>query len=391
MSVLSLVYGRVARLRRSWYEQRPHARRRLDRPVISVGNLVVGGSGKTPVVAAIARVLRDMGERPAVLSRGYARKKAADGVVVVSDGERVLEPVERSGDEPQMLARALPGTPILVSPDRYLAGRLAESRFGCTVHILDDGFQHLQLARTIDVLLVSPGDLAERVLPSGRLREGLDAARGADALLVSGTADDVGRVSSALNVATAFRVETRFDALRPLGEGEAPSAGWRTRPGGRRHCPARAVLPRPTRSGMERRRDSRISRSSLVHDEGSGEHQQRRAGGARQDRGDDGEGCGEGGAAGLVGRSSDAGRDRARRHVQVVAARPPAPSLWRGSRLRAFGAMARQGREVPTRAGADPFRCRLHPSAADDGGPRAAAAGSAAPCTSLTAFIVASR
>lgn len=223
MNPLSAVYGRVARLRRSWYEQRPHARRVLDRPVISVGNLVVGGSGKTPVVAAIARMLRDMGERPAVLTRGYARRSKADGVIVVSDGDRVLESVERSGDEPMMLAQSLPGTPVLVSPDRYVAGRLAESRFGCTVHILDDGFQHLQLARTIDVLLVSPGDLEERVLPSGRLREGLDAARGAHALLVSGTTDDVSRVSSALNVPTAFRVDARFGSLRPLGEGEAPA------------------------------------------------------------------------------------------------------------------------------------------------------------------------
>jgi tetraacyldisaccharide 4'-kinase len=234
LSVLSAVYGRVARLRRSWYEQRPHARRRLDRPVISVGNLVVGGSGKTPVVEAMARLLRDMDERPAILTRGYARRRSVDGgrlralrfgaqVVVVSDLERVLEPVERSGDEPQMLARALPGTPVLVSPDRYLAGRLAERRFGCTVHLLDDGFQHLQLARTIDVLLVSPADLEERVLPSGRLREGLDAARVADAVIVSGSSEDARRVSSALGVATAFRVETTFGALRPLGEGEAPA------------------------------------------------------------------------------------------------------------------------------------------------------------------------
>jgi tetraacyldisaccharide 4'-kinase len=224
LNPLSAVYGRVARLRRSWYEQRPHARRVLERPVVSVGNLVVGGSGKTPVVAAIARLLRDTGHRPAILTRGYARKQKADGVVVVSDPERVLEPVERAGDEPLMLAQALPGTPVLVSPDRYLAGRLAETRFGCTVHILDDGFQHLQLARTIDVLVVSPGDLSERVLPSGRLREGLDAAAGADAVLVSGTADDVGRVSLALKVPTAFRVESRFGSLRPLGNGEAPAA-----------------------------------------------------------------------------------------------------------------------------------------------------------------------
>jgi tetraacyldisaccharide 4'-kinase len=222
LSVLSAVYGRVARLRRSWYQQRPHARRRLDHPVISIGNLVVGGSGKTPVVDALARMLREMGERPAILSRGYARRRSEDGVVVVSDPERVLEPVERSGDEPLMLARALPGTPVLVSPDRYLAGRLAEQRFACTVLILDDGFQHLQLARTIDILLVAPADLDERVLPSGRLREGLDAARVADALVVSGTSDDAARVSSTLGVTTAFSVKPRFGALRSLGDGEAP-------------------------------------------------------------------------------------------------------------------------------------------------------------------------
>lgn len=224
--MLSAVYGRVARLRRSWYEQRPHARRRLARPVISVGNLVVGGSGKTPVVAALARLLREMGERPAVLSRGYGRRRGNDGVLVVSDGERVLEPVERSGDEPQLLARALTGTPILVSPDRYLAGTIAERRFGCTVLLLDDGFQHVQLERTVDLLLVSTADLGERVLPSGRLRENLDAARVADALLVPGSTEDVARVSSALGVAPGFRIETHFGDLRPLCDDEVtPSRG----------------------------------------------------------------------------------------------------------------------------------------------------------------------
>ena len=221
MNPLSVVYGRVARLRRSWYERHPHFRRRLDHSVISVGNLVVGGSGKTPVVAALARLLCEMGEKPAVLSRGYARRGAADGVVVVSDGERVLEPVERSGDEPQMLARALRGVPVLVSPDRYLAGRLAERRFLCTVLLLDDGFQHLQLARTTDVLIVAPADLTERVLPSGRLREGLDAARSADAVLVSGTSEDAARVSTAINVSPAFTLARRFAPLRPLRTGEA--------------------------------------------------------------------------------------------------------------------------------------------------------------------------
>ena len=226
MNPLSAVYGRVARLRRSWYERHPQHRRRLDRPVISIGNLVVGGSGKTPVVASLARLLREMGEKPAILSRGYARRKSANGVVVVSDGERVLEAVERSGDEPQMLARALPGTPVLVSPDRYLAGRLAERRFGSTVLLLDDGFQHLKLARTIDLLLASPGDLTEQVLPFGRLREGLDAARSADAVLVSGTREVAGRVAATLDVPHWFSVSHRFGPLRPLCDGElAPEPG----------------------------------------------------------------------------------------------------------------------------------------------------------------------
>jgi tetraacyldisaccharide 4'-kinase len=230
LNALSAVYGRVARLRRSWYERHPHARRRLDRPVISVGNLVVGGSGKTPVVAALARMLCEMGEKPAVLSRGYARRRPADGVVVVSDRERVIEPVERSGDEPQMLARALPGVPVLVSPDRYLAGRLAERRFNCTVLLLDDGFQHLQLARTIDLLLVSPSDLTEQILPSGRLREGLDAARSAHALLVTGTSQDAAHVSAAINVAPSFTLVSRFAPLRRLRADEAaPVAGNGTR------------------------------------------------------------------------------------------------------------------------------------------------------------------
>ena len=151
--------------------------------MISIGNLTVGGSGKTPLAAEIARLLLKMGERPSILSRGYARKIAADGVVVVSDGVRVLEGVERSGDEPQMLAQAVPRAAVLVSSSRYAAGRIAESRLGCTVHVLDDGFQHFELMRDVD-LLVAPEPSDTRTLPFGRLREPLDAANAADAMLV---------------------------------------------------------------------------------------------------------------------------------------------------------------------------------------------------------------
>jgi tetraacyldisaccharide 4'-kinase len=184
--------------------------RRLPHPVVSVGNLTVGGSGKTPVASLVARILLEHGERPAVLSRGYARREPVDGVTVVSDGHEVLETPARAGDEPWMLAKALPGVPVLVCEDRYLAGHLAHRRFAVTVSILDDGFQHLQLARDVDLLLVSPRDLDEAVLPSGRLREPLRAALAADAVLVAGSDSDVERVAASLGVDRAFALRSRL-------------------------------------------------------------------------------------------------------------------------------------------------------------------------------------
>jgi tetraacyldisaccharide 4'-kinase len=123
------------------------------------------------------------GERPAILSRGYRRRSPTEGVLVVSDSTHVIEPVERSGDEPQMLARALPGVPVLVAADRYLAGVLAERTFGVTVHLLDDGFQHFPLARDVDLVLLATEDLHDAPLPAGRLRERLEATSAASAII----------------------------------------------------------------------------------------------------------------------------------------------------------------------------------------------------------------
>ena len=217
------MYGRVAAVRRRWYE-RPGRRRRLSRPVISVGNLVVGGSGKTPTVAALAQMLLAEGERPAVLSRGYGRRRHDDRVIVVSDGERISASVQESGDEPQMLARMLTGVPVLVSPRRYDAGTVAE-RLGATVLLLDDGFQHLALARDIDLLIVSPEDLDEQVLPAGLLREPLAAARTADALLVPGTLEEARSVSATLGVPRAFVMQRQVEAPRAMIAGDAAPAG----------------------------------------------------------------------------------------------------------------------------------------------------------------------
>ncbi len=211
------MYGAAASWRRRWYARDASRVRRLARPVVSVGNLRAGGSGKTPVVAHLARLLSAQGERPAILSRGYGRRRSGGDVVVVSDGQQILADYQSSGDEPLMLARALPFVPIVVGADRFASGTLAERQLGATVHVLDDGFQHVALARDADLLLVDDSDLTERVLPVGRLREPVANAAVADALLVTAAEGvDVARIASAMGVATAFRVVRRLGPALPL-------------------------------------------------------------------------------------------------------------------------------------------------------------------------------
>ena len=216
--MLNELYAAVARRRRERYARRPDLRRRLRRPVISVGNLAVGGRGKTPVVAALARVLIAAGERPAILSRGYGRTQPDDGVVVVNAPDGIRADLARAGDEPLMLARQLPGVPILVAGDRYLAGWVAEQHFAVTVHVLDDGFQHLPLERDLDLVIVAAEDLAPsaRTLPFGRLREAPDALVAADAIL---TADPAVHMPED-DVRPLFRLRRGLGALRG-GDGEA--------------------------------------------------------------------------------------------------------------------------------------------------------------------------
>jgi tetraacyldisaccharide 4'-kinase len=212
---LSQAYSAAAAWRRAWYARHPSRRHRLMRPVISVGNLRVGGSGKTPIVEHIARLLADHGERPAILTRGYGRRRNADGVTVVSDGVAVRAGLDVAGDEPLMLAQALPGVSVLVGADRYLSGLLAERRLGATVHVLDDGFQHLELERDVDLLLVSEDDLADQPLPAGRLREGLAAGAAADAALITAGYDTAAeRIGRAFHISPVFRVTRTIGAPR---------------------------------------------------------------------------------------------------------------------------------------------------------------------------------
>jgi tetraacyldisaccharide 4'-kinase len=218
------VYAVAARYRRAWLAGHPSRVRRLERPVVSVGSLSAGGSGKTPLAGLVARRLLEAGHHPAILSRGYGRTAPDDGVTIVSDGAHLCADLARAGDEPLMLARALPDVPVVVSPDRYLAGRVAELHLGATVHVLDDGFQHMVLARDVDLLIVDAADVGRpRLLPTGRLREPLSAARCAHAILVSGEGGEAGAIADRLGVADAFTLTRTTGApVEETGTGPAP-------------------------------------------------------------------------------------------------------------------------------------------------------------------------
>jgi tetraacyldisaccharide 4'-kinase len=165
MNPLSAIFAGVVALRNKLYDSHALTVHRLSRPVISVGNISVGGSGKTPFVVALGKLLKQRGITFDVLSRGY-RRQSKEIVVVNAKGSP-----RHFGDEPLLIARSL-GVPVIVGADRYQAGLLAESRFpDVQLHLLDDGFQHRRLHRDFDIVLLTAADAQDTLLPTGRLRE----------------------------------------------------------------------------------------------------------------------------------------------------------------------------------------------------------------------------
>ncbi len=184
MTSLSILFGAAVGARNALYSRGVLPSRRLERPVVSIGNLSVGGSGKTPFVRLLGEMLKQRGISFDVLSRGYGRQTR--GVAVVDPGGASRD----FGDEPLLIARKLQ-VPVIVGEERVAAGRLAEERFPTRLHLLDDGFQHRALARDFDIVLVTPEDAHDRLLPAGRLREPLSALARADAVvLTSGAPED---------------------------------------------------------------------------------------------------------------------------------------------------------------------------------------------------------
>ncbi len=234
MNPLSAIFGAGVALRNALYDRGALKARRLARPVVSVGNLSVGGSGKTPLVITLGQLLKERGIPFDVLSRGYARSAA--GIAVVDPAGSP----DHFGDEPLLIASKLQ-VPVIVGADRYQSGLLAERHFDSKLHLLDDGFQHRRLHRDFDIVLLPAADLAGVLLPMGRLREPLSSLRRADAVVTElpelpGEATTIWKIRRELALdplswpAAAFcgiaRPAQFFDQLRALGVRLADAASF---------------------------------------------------------------------------------------------------------------------------------------------------------------------
>jgi tetraacyldisaccharide 4'-kinase len=202
---LSSIFGAGVVIRNALYDRGTFRIRRLDRPVVSVGNISVGGSGKTPFVIALGELLKHRGIAFDVLSRGYGRSSTA--IALVDPNGSAAE----FGDEPLLIARKLQ-VPVVVSADRYQGGLLAERNFSSTLHLLDDGFQHRRLHRDFDIVLLPAEDSKGHLLPVGRLREPISALRRADAVVLPDAID------RSLNVKRVWPVRRQVDI--PEGGGK---------------------------------------------------------------------------------------------------------------------------------------------------------------------------
>ena len=183
MSPLAALFGASVRLRNYLYESGRFHAQKLRGPVVSIGNISVGGAGKTPFVIALGEMLKQRGIAFDVLSRGYRRKSR--GVLQVEPSGTPAQ----FGDEPLLIARRL-GVKVIVGESRFAAGKWAEEKYGPRLHLLDDGFQHRRLARDFDIVLITAADLDDQLLPAGRLREPLRSISRADAVVVTPEVDE---------------------------------------------------------------------------------------------------------------------------------------------------------------------------------------------------------
>ena len=184
--VFSLIYKSLVNLRLMGYQLGFSGKERLNCFVISLGNITVGGTGKTPTAQRLAKEIRDMGYRVVILNRGY-RAKFYGEVGIVSDGKNLNMNATEAGDEAYMLAKHLPNVPVLIGARRAVSGQYAIENFGAEVVILDDGYQHWQVIRDLDILLIDAVSVFGNghLLPRGTLRESMSHISRADVCLLT--------------------------------------------------------------------------------------------------------------------------------------------------------------------------------------------------------------
>lgn len=181
MNPLASIFGLGVWTRNALFDRGIFPAHKLGGPVVSIGNLSVGGAGKTPFVLLLGDLLKARGVKFDILSRGWGRQTRGVALVDPAGSARDF------GDEPVLMARRL-NVPVIVGEERRLAGVFAEEKFGPQIHLLDDGFQHRSLARDFDIVLVTPEDTRDHLLPAGRLREPLASLRRADAVVLASSA-----------------------------------------------------------------------------------------------------------------------------------------------------------------------------------------------------------
>jgi tetraacyldisaccharide 4'-kinase len=210
---LSVLYGLGIRARCAFYRHAFFKQKKLPQRVISVGNITLGGTGKTPTVMQIAGVLRRNRKRPVVISRGYGRSDES-ALVVVSDGKQVLVDAESGGDEPVLIGSRLADVPVVADSNRSRAALFAFQKFGSDTLILDDGFQHLQVRRDLDIVLLDAGDPfgSGKLFPAGILREPLSALKRAQVVVITNAdrVKDLGPLISVIKQNTQAQIFTSY-------------------------------------------------------------------------------------------------------------------------------------------------------------------------------------
>ncbi|HJY29962.1 MAG TPA: tetraacyldisaccharide 4'-kinase [Pyrinomonadaceae bacterium] len=232
---LSLLYGAVTRTRLSLYRRGTFQTTKLDRPVISIGNITTGGTGKTPLVEWVARTIASQGKKVCILTRGYGRKDP-HLQVIVSDGYGVLASPAEAGDEPYLLATKLTGkSAVISSADRIAAGEEAIKDFGTECFVLDDGFQHLRLARDLNIVTIDATNPwgGGQLLPYGRLREAREGLSRADCVVITrcdqvgdveGLTAEITRLTGGRPIFKSSMWPVRVVSLKNTGETLAPPA-----------------------------------------------------------------------------------------------------------------------------------------------------------------------